>query len=1118
MIEYRDPAAFAVVFSVIMVLSVGAAPAGASVGSSTPDTSLGSAVSSSSSVTGVSVSDCTVINSSGRYELTQDITAPADQPCIFINASDVVFDGNGYTIRGNGSGDTDGYPIVAYNGSKGCYSCSSLQIRNVTVRDVRVVNWSKPIRFHRGAGTVVENVVVRDSFNVRASLAQGRGLEYFKGADNRVVDSRFVDLYSFGIESTNADNLTIAGSVVRDGRVSGILIDRGINHTIRNSVVAGNGKQGIVADKDFARPDNMLIANSTIRSNANNGILFRGLDNSRIRNNTITNNNNGIRARGRLSNNLTVEGNTIHENREAGVKLVRSEDSVVRNNSVRRNGIHGILVDQSSANTTVRNNTVVARAADGDAVIINSASNVTVEDNVLANHTQGRGIYVDGDYDGFRATENVVCSNQVGVEFDAYTSGTGTIDRNKIASNDEDGVQLAFNVPVERIDLRHNLIENNGNYGVNYRFGESGVVPATDNWWGASDGPSSPGTTPLADPFTGALANGSGDAVSENESNSGVSNVNFDPWLTAEPQGPGECPAANEPPSVSADDGDVTVDEGGTATNGGSFSDPDGDAVNLTASVGTVTKNADGTWEWSYPAADGPDDTQSVTITATDEDGAINTTTFDLTVENLPPTVSDDGDVTVDEGETATTTGSFGDPGEDVVNLSASVGAVTKNADGTWEWSYPAADGPDDSQTVTITAEDEDGATNETTFDLTVENLPPSVTADDNTVTVNETETATNTGTFGDPGGDNVSLSASTGTLVENADGTWNWTFETTDGPDQSQTVTVTATDEDGATNETTFDLTVENLPPSVSADDDSVTVAEGQTATNTGTYSDPGNDTVNLSASVGTVTKNDDGTWDWSFDATDGPNQSGTVTVTATDEDGTTNETTFDLTVENLPPSVSADNDTVTVDQGETATNTGTWADPGDDNVSLSASTGTVVKNDDGTWSWTYDTSNALAGNQTVTITATDEDGASANTTFDLTIEQVLQPGKDFDVDFKGCSEVWIVFTNEDQLPVDASIQVYNAESDAEQDVNVLIESDDIERVPGQYDGRPVYKFNVHDYFDRDDDGDDKVLAVSVGGSRLVENSHRCAENTDGDGDRNGGGNGSGRGPGRGK
>jgi hypothetical protein len=449
--------------------------------------------------------------------------------------------------------------------------------------------------------------------------------------------------------------------------------------------------------------------------------------------------------------------------------------------------------------------------------------------------------------------------------------------------------------------------------------------------------------------------------------------------------------AGNNAPLINADNATATVDEGDTASNTGTVSDLDGDLVTLSASVGTVTDNGDGTWSWSLDTTDGPDESQTVTITATDSNSASSSTSFALTVDNVAPSIAaDNAAVTVNEGDTASNTGTLSDPGADTLTLSASPGTVTDNGDGTWSWSLATTDGPDDSQTVTITATDSDGASNSTSFGLTVDNVAPSVAADNAAVTVNEGDTASNSGTLSDPGADTVALSASAGTVTDNGDGTWGWSLATTDGPDDSQTVTITATDSDGASNSTSFGLTVDNVAPSVAADNASVTVNEGDTASNSGTLSDPGADTVALSASAGTVTDNGDGTWSWSLATTDGPDDSQTVTITATDSDGASNSTSFGLTVDNVAPSVAADNASVTVNEGDTASNTGTLSDPGADTVALSASAGTVTDNGDGTWSWSLATTDGPDDSQTVTITGTDSDGASNSTSFGLTVNNV--------------------------------------------------------------------------------------------------------------------------------
>ena len=96
-------------------------------------------------------------------------------------------------------------------------------------------------------------------------------------------------------------------------------------------------------------------------------------------------------------------------------------------------------------------------------------------------------------------------------------------------------------------------------------------------------------------------------------------------------------------PEVSVNNPSVAVDEGDTATNSGEFFDPDFDAVTISASIGTISQDpgSSGEWSWSFPTTDGPDESQTVIITALDSDGLFSETSFELTVENVDPVIDD---------------------------------------------------------------------------------------------------------------------------------------------------------------------------------------------------------------------------------------------------------------------------------------------------------------------------------------------------------------------------------------------------------------------------------------------------------------------------------------------
>jgi hypothetical protein len=100
-----------------------------------------------------------------------------------------------------------------------------------------------------------------------------------------------------------------------------------------------------------------------------------------------------------------------------------------------------------------------------------------------------------------------------------------------------------------------------------------------------------------------------------------------------------------------------------------------------------------------------------------------------------------------------------------------------------------------------------------------------------------------------------------------------------------------------------------------------------------------------------------------------------------------------------NLPPYVWTDNPSVVVEEGQTATNSGTVEqleeDGGVGPNRLTASEGTVTQPDAyGRWSWSMATADVPADEtKTVTITATDSGGLSGKSSFSLTVKDIDPP-----------------------------------------------------------------------------------------------------------------------------
>jgi len=363
---------------------------------------------------------------------------------------------------------------------------------------------------------------------------------------------------------------------------------------------------------------------------------------------------------------------------------------------------------------------------------------------------------------------------------------------------------------------------------------------------------------------------------------------------------------------------------------------------------------------------------------------------------HAPPCVSVDvSQIAVQEGQTATNIVTVDSLGSSAVSLSASVGAATDNLDGTWSWSYATTDGPVDSQQVTITATNNEHAATQISFDLVVGNVGPTVYAGADAA-INEGAPLPGHGSFTDPGGDTWAATVDYGDgsgvqpLPLNPDKTFALSHVYED--DGTYTVNVTVADDDGGVGSDQLVVQVHNVAPSVAADQSTVTVTEGQIAANAGAYSDHGADDVTITASVGMITQGD-GTWQWAWATSDGPDESQDVTITADDGEGGASIATFHLAVLNAPPAVTTFGDQTAVEGAEAIFALGTLTDPGasDGPWSISVDWGdgasetfTVTGQGSlGSQQHTY----AENGEYAVTVTASDKDSDSGRAWFGVSV-----------------------------------------------------------------------------------------------------------------------------------
>ena len=181
------------------------------------------------------------------------------------------------------------------------------------------------------------------------------------------------------------------------------------------------------------------------------------------------------------------------------------------------------------------------------------------------------------------------------------------------------------------------------------------------------------------------------------------------------------------------------------------------------------------------------------------------------------------------------------------------------------------------------------------------------------------------------------------------------------------------------------------NRPPRIATDHARITASAGEQATNSGSVTDADGDAVTVTASSGTVTVTGN-RWTWTQTVTE-PGAA-TITLTARDPSGATSTVTFSLNAgpaENRPPVASAGPDETVECSGHDGTQ-----------VTLNGTDSSDPDGDALTFRWTGPFGTVTGptptvvlpeGASTITLTVTDELGASASDTVVMTVVDTTPP-----------------------------------------------------------------------------------------------------------------------------
>lgn len=232
-----------------------------------------------------------------------------------------------------------------------------------------------------------------------------------------------------------------------------------------------------------------------------------------------------------------VEGEALY-----GIRGVATHGASLDGIDVEDNLIEGSIGDEaiiidtfdSTISHVVASNNTIRGSLPGDGILLKAVANTdpallqhaTVEDNDIRDAVMwfpGIGIHVrhpGAHLKDLLVRGNALVGNRFGYGMNTPLGGTFedvVVEGNVLAENEIAGVILTDPTSASGLAVHGNDIFGNGQYGIEHRGHD--VLDATNNWWGAFDGPSGGVTGP-----DGTVADGSGDRVSEG--------VDFDPWLS----------------------------------------------------------------------------------------------------------------------------------------------------------------------------------------------------------------------------------------------------------------------------------------------------------------------------------------------------------------------------------------------------------------------------------------------------------------------------------------------------------------------------------------------------------------------------------------------------------
>ena len=269
------------------------------------------------------------------YTFTANIHEP-----IAVQRNNIVIDGNGYSIEGNGT--------------QGVYLHET---KNVTIKNTRITGFQRGINLHSSINSrLINNTITNCTYGIISSEAPQSII-----SNNTVINNEWD-----GIFLTSSDGSILNDNIVTNHSKWGIYLGFSAECVLRNNMMTANRWNFGVSVKFIHDIDTSNIVNGrlmyywrnqhdkNVPSDAGHVALINST-NITVKDLTLSNNGQGLILVN--STNCLVENSNLTENGYYGVQLVDSENNTIRYNTITQNVQYAIASERSTQNT-INNNTI----------------------------------------------------------------------------------------------------------------------------------------------------------------------------------------------------------------------------------------------------------------------------------------------------------------------------------------------------------------------------------------------------------------------------------------------------------------------------------------------------------------------------------------------------------------------------------------------------------------------------------------------------------------------------------------------------------------------------------------------------------------------------------------